>query len=157
MCATNKCEGKLQTDPGQDRQCLKVEGEMQMMFVRGSQEYCNSLLQPVHNPNSWVLSYYFSWSISVNAETALFKALVVISVEVVYFLLVEVVNIIIGMVIAVGVIAVAVVTYIVYKKKTNPSPLSPKSVVCISAFFTIKKILTPSVLILIMTFSLTRQ
>lgn len=130
---------------------------MQMMFVRGSQEYCDSLLQPVHNHNSWVLSYYFSRSISVNAETALFKALVVISAEVVCFLLVEIVNIIIGMVIAVVVIAVAVVAYIVYKKKTNPSPLSPKSVVCISAFFTIKKILTPPVLILIMTFSLTRQ
>lgn len=65
-------------------------------------------------------------------------------------------NMIIGVAIAVTVVAAAaVVAYIVYKKKTNPSPLSPKSVVCISAFFTIKKILTPSVLIVIMTFSLT--
>lgn len=48
MCSTNLCKEKLPVEPRQDRQCLKVEGEMQMMYVRGSQEYCDSLLQPVH-------------------------------------------------------------------------------------------------------------
>lgn len=53
MCDTNKCEGKLPVDPGQDRQCLEVKGETQMIFVRGSQQYCASsfTLMP-HEQNS---------------------------------------------------------------------------------------------------------
>lgn len=47
MCDTNVCEGKLPVDPGRDRQCLNVEGEMKMMFVRASQEYCASSFTPL--------------------------------------------------------------------------------------------------------------
>lgn len=52
-CDTKVCEGKLPVDPGQGRHCLQVEGEMLMMFVRGSQEFCTT--PKTHETNSWVL------------------------------------------------------------------------------------------------------
>lgn len=64
MCDTSVCEGKLQADPGKDRNCLKVEGELQRMFVQGSQEYCT--MSPTPERNSWVICSFFSRSMLVD-------------------------------------------------------------------------------------------
>lgn len=54
-----------------------------------------------------------------------------------------------GVLATVALFAVAVVVFIVYKKKTVPSAFSPNSMVRISAFFTNKKTFTASILRLI--------
>ncbi|NP_001347763.1 interferon gamma receptor 1 precursor [Takifugu rubripes] len=54
-CDTNVCKGKLPVDPGLDRHCLQVEGEMRTMFVRGSQEFCTTTKTHEKNKDIYIV------------------------------------------------------------------------------------------------------
>lgn len=46
---TAVCEGKLQGDPGQNQNCLKVTGDLASLLFDGVQEYCAIASKQPHN------------------------------------------------------------------------------------------------------------
>ncbi|XP_068183270.1 growth/differentiation factor 10b [Antennarius striatus] len=50
-CEESVCKGKLAADPGQEKHCLKVKGELEKIAVKATQEYCTNT---THEPNKLI-------------------------------------------------------------------------------------------------------